>query len=139
MRKTLNISFMYFILAMAGGVFYREITKFMGFTGRTVLADVHVHLLVLGMMLFLVLTLFCKTMDLAEEPKFKKFLILYNVGLPLMATMLIVRGVTQVLELEVSAAGNGMISGFAGIAHILLLIAFIFLFGALKKVAVEQR
>ena len=49
------------------------------------------------------------------------------------------RGVTQVLELEVSAAGNGMISGFAGIAHILLLIAFIFLFGALKKVAVEQR
>lgn len=139
MRKTLNISFIYFILAMAGGVFYREITKFMGFTGRTVLADVHVHLLMLGMMLFLVLSLFCKTMELAEEPKFKKFLILYNVGLPLMVIMLIVRGVTQVLELEVSAAGNGMISGFAGIAHIVLLIAFIFLFGALKKVAVEQR
>ncbi len=139
MRKTLNISFIYFILAMAGGVFYREITKIMGFTGRTVLADVHVHLLMLGMMLFLVLSLFCKTMELAEEPKFKKFLILYNVGLPLMVIMLIVRGVTQVLELEVSAAGNGMISGFAGIAHILLLIAFIFLFGALKKVAVEQR
>ncbi len=139
MRKTLNISFIYFILAMAGGVFYREITKIMGFTGRTVLADVHVHLLMLGMMLFLVLSLFCKTMELAEEPKFKKFLILYNVGLPLMVIMLIVRGVTQVLELEVSAAGNGMISGFAGIAHIVLLIAFIFLFGALKKVAVEQR
>lgn len=137
MRKTLNISFIYFILAMAGGVFYREITKFMGFTGRTVLADVHVHLLMLGMMLFLVLTLFCKTMDLAEEPKFKKFLILYNVGLPLMVIMLIVRGITQVLEMEMSAAGNGMISGFAGIAHILLLIAFIFLFGALKKVIVE--
>ncbi len=139
MRKTLNISFIYFILAMAGGVFYREITKIMGFTGRTVLADVHVHLLMLGMMLFLVLSLFCKTMELAEEPKFKKFLILYNVGLPLMVIMLIVRGVTQVLELEVSAAGNGMISGFAGIAHIVLLIAFIFLFGALKKVAVEQK
>ena len=139
MRKTLNMSFIYFILAMAGGVFYREITKIMGFTGRTVLADVHVHLLMLGMMLFLVLSLFCKTMELAEEPKFKKFLILYNVGLPLMVIMLIVRGVTQVLELEVSAAGNGMISGFAGIAHIVLLIAFIFLFGALKKVAVEQK
>ena len=139
MRKTLNISFIYFILAMAGGVFYREITKIMGFTGRTVLADVHVHLLMLGMMLFLLLSLFCKTMELAEEPKFKKFLILYNVGLPLMVIMLIVRGVTQVLELEVSAAGNGMISGFAGIAHIVLLIAFIFLFGALKKVAVEQK
>ena len=139
MRKTLNISFIYFILAMAGGVFYREITKIMGFTGRTVLADVHVHLLMLGMMLFLVLSLFCKTMELAEEPKFKKFLILYNVGLPLMVIMLIVRGVTQVLELEVSAAGNGMISGFARIAHIVLLIAFIFLFGALKKVAVEQK
>ena len=139
MRKTLNISFIYFILAMAGGVFYREITKIMGFTGRTVLADVHVHLLMLGMMLFLVLSLFCKTMELAEEPKFKKFLILYNVGLPLMVIMLIVRGVTQVLELEVSAAGNGMISGFAGIAHIVLLIAFIFLFGALKKVAVEHK
>ena len=31
MKKTVNTSFIYAILAMIGGVFYREFTKFQGF------------------------------------------------------------------------------------------------------------
>ena len=37
MKKILNISFIYFLLAMIGGVFYREFTKIIGFTGQTTL------------------------------------------------------------------------------------------------------
>ena len=35
MKKLLNTAFIYALAAMAGGVFYREFTKFNGFSGRT--------------------------------------------------------------------------------------------------------
>ena len=34
MKRYLNTSLVYAILAMVGGVFYREFTKFNGFTGK---------------------------------------------------------------------------------------------------------
>ena len=71
MKKLWNLSFTYFILGIASGVFYREYTKHMGFEGRTALAYTHLHLLVLGMMLFLILMLFCRQTGLADSRKFK--------------------------------------------------------------------
>lgn len=44
MKKYLNISLIYAIAAMVGGVFYREFTKWNGFTGMTALGKVHTHL-----------------------------------------------------------------------------------------------
>ena len=41
MKKYLNLSFAYAIAAMAGGVFYREFTKFHGFAGVIALGKVH--------------------------------------------------------------------------------------------------
>ena len=41
MKKYLNFAFAYAILAMAGGVFYREFTKWNAFTGATALGKVH--------------------------------------------------------------------------------------------------
>ena len=43
---------------MAGGVFYREFTKYNGFTGMTALGKVHTHLFLLGMLVFLVVALY---------------------------------------------------------------------------------
>ena len=51
-----------------------------------------------------------------------------------MGGMLIVRGVLQVLAVELSTKINAMISGFSGIAHILITIALVMFFLALKKV-----
>lgn len=45
MKKYINIAFIYGIAAIACGVFYREFTKFNGFTGKTTLAFTHLHLL----------------------------------------------------------------------------------------------
>ncbi|MEG2097890.1 MAG: DUF2871 family protein, partial [Pseudoflavonifractor sp.] len=59
MKKMMNLSFLYAILAMVGGVFYREFTKFNGFSGRSTLGFVHGHLFLLGMVVFLVVALFC--------------------------------------------------------------------------------
>ena len=37
MKRYMNTALLYAVLAMAGGVFYREFTKFNGFTARTAL------------------------------------------------------------------------------------------------------
>ena len=134
MKKILNTSMIYFILAAAAGVFYREFTKFNGYTGETALSYVHTHLFVLGMFAFLVIALFgCQQPELFKQRTFKKFFTLYNISLPFMAVMLLVRGVVQVQGAELTKAADAMISGFAGISHILIGIAVLVLFRSLKK------
>ena len=48
MKKYYLSSIVYALLALAGGVFYREFTKGFSFTGQTTLSVVHVHYFVLG-------------------------------------------------------------------------------------------
>lgn len=61
MKRYLNAALTYAVLAMAGGVFYREFTKFNGFDGRTALGVVHTHYFMLGMVFFLLLLVLEKT------------------------------------------------------------------------------
>ena len=97
MKKLWNTAFGYFLAAMAAGVFYREFTKFNGFTGRTTLAFAHVHLMVLGTVVFLFLGLAAKVTNLTEQKGFHIFCIVYNIALFFMVTMMIVRGIYQTL------------------------------------------
>ena len=43
MKKYANSALIYAIAAMVFGVFYREFTKFMGFTGESALSVMHTH------------------------------------------------------------------------------------------------
>ena len=135
MKKYLNIAFAYAIAAMVGGVFYREFTKYSGFTGVTALGKVHVHLFLLGMLVFLVVALYGAHNDLGKIKTFRAFLWTYNIGVPLTAIMLVVRGVAQVRGLALSAAANAYISGIAGFGHILTGTGIILLLFSLKKPA----
>lgn len=80
MKKLLNTAFIYALAAMAGGVFYREFTKFNGFSGRTALGLVHTHLFLLGTVFFLLAALFSKELDWARGRNFRLFYGLYNTG-----------------------------------------------------------
>ena len=141
MKKCLNISLVYAIAAMVGGVFYREFTKLNGFGGTTVLGKVHTHLFLLGMVVFLISALFCAHFkSLPERKTFKAFLCVYNIGVPLTAVMMAVRGVTEVLGTELSKGANGAISGIAGIGHIIAGTGIILLLLSLKSAAkTEER
>ena len=55
MKRYANTAVAYAVIAMIFGVFYREFTKFNGFTGRTVLSAIHPHYFMLGMAFFLLL------------------------------------------------------------------------------------
>ena len=135
MKKYLNISLIYAIAAMVGGVFYREFTKWNGFTGMTALGKVHTHLFLLGMLMFLIIALFAEHHDLQKQKLFRVFLWVYNIGVPLIAVMLVVRGIAQVLNVSLSSAANASISGIAGIGHILTGVGLVLLLISLKKTA----
>lgn len=133
MKKYLNISLTYAIAAMVGGVFYREFTKLCGYTGVTMLGKVHTHLFLLGMLIFLIVALFAERYELTRVRVFRVFLWVYNIGVPLTAIMMLVRGVMQVLGLSLTNAVSASISGIAGIGHILTGIGIILLLFSLKK------
>ena len=61
MKRYINTALLYAILAMAGGVFYREFTRLNGFTAKTTLSVVHTHYFLLGMVVFLLLLVLEKT------------------------------------------------------------------------------
>ena len=73
MKKYINISFIYALAAMACGVFYREFTKFNGFSGKTTLAFTHLHFFVLGTVLFLIIAVFSRITDIEKQKSFTSF------------------------------------------------------------------
>ncbi len=173
MKRYINYSIIYAVLALVGGVFYREFTKMNGYTAWTSLSVVHTHYFILGMMFFLILGLVSFNVNFKSNfyREFTKmngytawtslsvvhthyfilgmmfFLILglvsfnvnfksnravlfYNVGLNLTAIMLVVRGIVQVLDLNVVSA---VISGIAGIGHMILGVSLILILLDIKK------
>lgn len=137
MKKLINRSFLYAMLALAAGVFYREFTKWNGFTSKTSLAAMHPHLLVLGAVLLLILALFSRTLPLLEERKFQTFMTLHTIGLPYAVCMMLVRGVLQVMNVPLSKGLDAAISGVAGIGHVILGASIVFMFLALKDAAAK--
>lgn len=119
MKRYMNAALLYAIFAMAGGVFYREFTKFNSFTAKTTLSVVHAHYFLLGMVFFLLLLMLEKSFFFTDV-KTGRVLTVYHVGLNLTAVMFVVRGVVQVLAPALSVGMNAAISGIAGIGHILL-------------------
>ena len=101
MKRYINTSLFYAILAMVGGVFYREFTKFNEFTEKTTLGVVHTHYFVLGMLFFLLLLLLEKNFAFTTV-KTKRTLWIYHIGLNLTGVMFVVRGVAQVFGVQLS-------------------------------------
>lgn len=136
-KKYFNLALIYATAAMIGGVFYREFTKWNGFTGATALGKVHTHLFILGMFVFLLVSLFSQSMDLEKQKAFRTFMKIYNIGLPILSIMMVVRGVIQVLEFDISSIADSAISGVAGAGHVLVGIGIVLLLLTLKKSAKE--
>ena len=132
MKRYINAALLYAILAMAGGVFYREFTKFNGFTAKTTLSVIHTHYFLLGMVFFLLLLVLEKNLSFTGTTT-GRVLFLYHLGLNLTAVMLVVRGITQVLGTPLSSGMSAAISGMAGIGHILLGVSLVLLLLQIRK------
>ena len=132
MKRYMNLAMLYAVLAMVGGVFYREFTKFNGFAAKTTLGVVHTHYFMLGMVFFLLLLLLEKSFSFTNA-KTGRILVVYQIGLNLTAVMFVVRGVTQVLGTSLSSGISAAIAGIAGVGHILLGVSLVLLLMQIKR------
>ena len=130
MKRYINYSIIYTVLAMIGGVFYREFTKMNDYTAWSTLSVVHTHYFILGMMFFLIPGLISMNINL----KINRAVLFYNIGLNLTAIMLVVRSIAQVLDLNVVSA---IISGIAGVGHIILGISLMLILFDIKKSCIK--
>lgn len=125
LRLLLGATSIYAVLGLLAGLFYREFTKANGFPeglmGQLGLA--HTHILTLGMIVLLIVLALEKVFRLSTSRLFRWFFWIYNLGVVLTSTMLIWHGVLQVQGVE----GSKMISGIAGLGHILIGAGFVLL------------
>ncbi len=139
MKRWANSALVYGILALVFGVFYREFTKAMGFTGHTALSVVHTHYFALGVLLPLVLLALEKLFLLSESRLAKWFTPCFHVGLNLTMAMMVARGLVQVLLPELSKGLDASISGMAGLGHMALGTGIVLMLVAVKsRVVVAQ-
>lgn len=139
MKKMINTAGIYGVLALFSGVFYREFVKLMDFSGESMLSVAHTHFFAMGSFLFLFLALFSMNSSLLKEQKFQRFNQIYTVAFPAMMLLFYVRGILQVLETDLSSGFDAAISGIAGLTHIAVTIALVYLFLALKNVVVDKK
>lgn len=138
MKKSLNYALAYAILALCGGVFYREFTRFNDFKGTTALGKIHTHFFLLGMVMYLIIALFARHYDLYSMKTFKAFRGIYNTGVPMTGIMLGFRGVFDVLPDKLTEGTDKAISGIAGIGHVLTGVGIILLLVSLKLACSEK-
>lgn len=138
MKRFMNAALLYAVLAMIGGIFYREFTKIYGFTGKTTLGVVHAHYLLLGTLFFLILILLEKQFSFMRA-KTNRILAVYHIGLNLTVVMVVVRGVIQVSETMLPSGMDAMVSGIAGIGHILLGIALVLILLEMKRKIADDK
>lgn len=137
MKKLLNASFIYMLVGVAPGLFYREFTKLNGFPEGefTQLGLAHTHLLTLGFIVLLIVLVVEKVFTISRSPKlFAWFFWRCNAGVILTAAMLIWHGTLAVLGQE----SNAMIAGIAGIGHLANTAGMIVFFIALRRAVTER-
>lgn len=131
-KKLVNTAAYYAVAGLFAGAFYREFTKYMGYTGVTSLGKAHTHLFALGMLMFLIVTALASSTEITKSEYFDRFYFYYNIGVGLSATMIFCRGLCQVIGLDNNVL-DLVISWTAGAGHVTVTIGLAFLFLSLKQ------
>ncbi len=131
MKKIVKTAFIYAIIAMLSGIFYREGSRFLELTEPNTWSIIHTHFFMLGMFFFLIVLLLEKSFHLTKDKKYNAFYYIYNIGLVITGIMLYLRGIADVTEDFM--VYDKMISGISGIGHILLGVGIILFFLILKN------
>lgn len=118
-------------VGLASGLFYREFTRQLDFTGTTQLSVAHTHALALGTTILLVMLALTRVFALDADRRLGLFLGLWNGGLALTFTMMLVKGSLQVLGSPL--ATSKMLAGISGLGHMILTGAFVLFFVILRR------
>lgn len=137
MKHYLNSAIIYTILGLTSGVFYREFTKFSGYSESTRLSLIHGHYISLGLFFFLFLLILEKQFAWSRFPKTKLIVWGYHAGLNISVLGFLMRGTTEVLGTNMTSGLDASIAGISGIGHIILSITILMILFRVKKALVS--
>lgn len=139
MKKLFYTFLTFLILALVVEVAILITTKAVGWdsgvSGRPWVVSVHVHILVLGALMFLILMLVEKNFHITEWKRFNAFYIVYLTGLGLVLCFILYKGFSQLLG---AAVIRGLLEGGAAIAHTTMFVGLFFLAAGIKSVALPR-
>lgn len=127
MIKIYRFAFIYLIIGLVFGVFYREFTVYHNYNGHTQLAFLHTHSLVLGTIFFIIVMILNQLYKVSDNKRFTLWLVFYNLGFVGLLGTMYIRGMGQVLAWELSGFNH-----VAGLFHTILgasLIWFMIILG----------
>ncbi len=131
LKSLYYISITYLLVGLFAGLFHHEFAYYTNFTGVSTLKYVHPHALFLGTLVFMIMPIFVKVFSVDKSKYFKKFIVTYNLGLFMSLLFMVIRGITQLFQMQISSFYDHMIGGLAGIGHVILSIGLYFLFRTL--------
>jgi len=135
MKKYLNRALIFAIYGLCCGVYFREFTKFNGYTARTMLGMAHPHVLMLGACGFLLVAIFVKVLNLEEDKKMKIANVVYISGIVVASVVMLVRGTMEVSGFAMTKAIDSSLAGIAGLGHIAVAAGIVRFIGIFKKAA----
>lgn len=118
-------------LGLLAGLYYREFTRSNGHPGGTQLAVTHTHWLVLGTVFGLIFLILERQFQLSQSRLFKGFFWTWIVGTAITGGAQMFKGTLQVLGN--ASADSKAIAGISGMGHIILTVAFVLFFMALRS------
>jgi len=133
MKKLYIFAFVYLVLGLVFGVFYREFTVMNGYNGETQLSVMHTHALVLGTLFLCLVLVLHKLFNINKIKGYSIWFIVYNVGFIGLLLTLLIRGMGQVLSWELNGFNH-----IAGLFHTILGTALIWFFIILGKSLKEE-
>ena len=124
-KNILGMAFANLIMGLIGGVFYREFTKFYGYTKPSHLSIVHVHSLVLGFIVMLIIYMLTKGYKKNQIQSLKKPIYIFEAGIIFTITNMMVIGIYEVVGLGEQTINRAAIDGISGLGHITLAVGLV--------------
>ena len=124
-KNILGLSYTSLIMGLIGGVFYREFTKFYGYQAENHLSKLHVHVLVLGFLLMLILYMISKEYDVKSMVSLKKPIYVFMSGFTFTIVNMTLLGIYEVVSEGKDIVSKPALEGISGLGHIVLAIGLV--------------
>lgn len=135
----LALSFTTLMMGFAGGVFYREFTKFYQYENTTHLGKLHVHSLTLGFLALFMIYLVIRRYDKADLALFRKPLSIYLAGLCFTLVNMMIFGIYEVVSGGQNTVSVKALEGLSGLGHIALSVGLSWLIVRLFNIESEKK
>ena len=126
-ENILGLSYTFLVMGLIGGVFYREFTKFYDYQAKNHLSKLHVHILILGFLLMMIIYIVSKEYDVKRILSLKKPIYVFISGFTFTMVNMTLFGIYDVVGEGKDIVIRAALEGLSGIGHIVLSIGIVWM------------